>query len=237
MNKEQGVGGINYQALEFGYTPRTAPDTQRHAVAVVGAGPVGLSMALDLAQRGLKVVLIDDDHRLSTGSRAICFAKRTLDVWDRLGVGERMVQKGISWNVGRVYFKDEEVWRFDLLPEQGHRRPAFINLQQYYCEGFLHDLAASHPNIDLRWKNKAVALERHDDHVVVTVDTPDGPYTLTADWLVACDGARSPLRKMLGRERHGRIFHDRFLHADVRMQADFPPDTWFWLCPPFPPHH
>src|SRR3546814_8340974 len=107
-------------------------------------------MALDLAQRGLKVVLIDDDHRLSTGSRAICFAKRTLDVWDRLGVGERMVQKGISWNVGRVYFKDEEVWRFDLLPEQGHRRPAFINLQQYYCEGFLHDLAASHPNIDLR---------------------------------------------------------------------------------------
>src|SRR3546814_3388743 len=60
----------------------------------------------------------------STGSRAICFAKRTLDVWDRLGVGERMVQKGISWNVGRVYFKDEEVWRFDLLPEQGHRRPA-----------------------------------------------------------------------------------------------------------------
>src|SRR3546814_9906573 len=83
MNKEQGVGGINYQALEFGYTPRTAPDTQRHAVAVVGAGPVGLSMALDLAQRGLTVVLIYDDHRLSTGSRAICFVKRTPDVWDR----------------------------------------------------------------------------------------------------------------------------------------------------------
>src|SRR5690554_3640201 len=147
-------------------------------------------MALDLAQRGLKVVVIDDDCRLSAGSRAICFAKRTLDVWDRLGVGERMVKKGISWNVGRVYFKDEEVWQFDLLPEQGHRRPAFINLQQYYCEGYLYDHAASHPNIELRWKNKACAVEQHDDHVALTVETPDSSYTLTADWLVACDGAR-----------------------------------------------
>ncbi|MGB3290073.1 MAG: FAD-dependent oxidoreductase [Burkholderiaceae bacterium] len=229
------MGDIDYQALEFDYAPRSAPDTLRHAVAVAGAGPVGLSMALDLAQRGVKVVLIDDDYRLSTGSRAICFAKRTLDVWDRLGVGERMVRKGISWNVGRVYFKDDEVWRFDLLPEQGHRRPAFINLQQYYCEGFLYEQAAAHPNIDLRWKNKAVAVEQHDDHVALTVDTPDGPYTLTADWLVACDGARSPLRKMLGQESHGRVFRDRFLIADVRMQADFPTERWFWFDPPFHP--
>ncbi len=229
------MGDIDYQALEFDYASRTSPDTARHAAVIVGAGPVGLTMALDLAQRGLKVVLIDDDYRLSTGSRAICFAKRTLDVWDRLGVGERMVQKGISWNVGRVYFKDEEVWRFDLLPEQGHRRPAFINLQQYYCEGFLYERAASHPNIELRWKNKAIGLRQHADHVALTVDTPDGPYTLTADWLVACDGARSPLRKMIGQESHGRVFHDRFLIADVRMQADFPTERWFWFDPPFHP--
>ncbi len=228
------MGDIDYQALEFDCRP-VGQDGKRHPIVIVGAGPVGLSMALDLVQRGLAVLVIDDDHRLSTGSRAICFSKRTLDIWDRLGVGERMVEKGISWNVGRVFFQGEEVWRFDLLPEQGHRRPAFINLQQYYCEGFLYEQAASHPNIELRWKHKAVAVDSLDDRVNVTVDTPDGAYTLTADWLLACDGARSPLRKMIGQESHGRSFRDRFLIADVRMRADFPTERWFWFDPPFHP--
>ncbi|NYT43757.1 FAD-dependent oxidoreductase [Alcaligenaceae bacterium] len=227
---------MDYQALEFDYAPPPRDEGKRHSVVVVGAGPVGLTLALDLARRGMAVVVIDDDYRLSTGSRAICFAKRTLDIWDRLDVGERMVSKGISWNVGRVYFKDEEVWRFDLLPEQGHRRPAFINLQQYYCEGYLYEQVAAHANIDLRWKTKAVAVDQHADHVVVTVETPDGRYTLDTDWLIACDGARSPTRKMIGEESHGRIFRDRFLIADVRMQANFPTERWFWFDPPFHPN-
>ena len=227
---------IDYQALEFEYKPSVNQAGIRHGVTIVGAGPVGLSMALDLAQRGLRVVVLDDDYRLSTGSRAICFAKRTLDIWDRLGVGQRMVETGVSWNVGRVFFKDEEVWRFDLLPEQGHRRPAFINLQQYYCEGFLYEHALAHPNIELRWKNKVIEVQPHDDHVVVTVDTPDGPYTHTTDWLLACDGARSSVRRMIGQESHGRVFRDRFLIADVKMQADFPTERWFWFDPPFHPN-
>ncbi|NGM87081.1 FAD-dependent oxidoreductase [Parapusillimonas sp. SGNA-6] len=229
------MGDIDYQGLELEYKPSVPQDGTREAVVIVGAGPVGLTMALDLAARGRRVVVIDDDYRLSTGSRAICFAKRTLDIWDRLGVGQRMVDKGISWNVGRVFFKNEEVWRFDLLPEPGHRRPAFINLQQYYCEGYLYDRAAADPHIDLRWRHKAVAVAQHPDHVVVTVDTPDGPYELAADWLIACDGARSPVRRLIGQESHGRVFRDRFLIADVSMHASFPTERWFWFDPPFHP--
>ena len=128
------MGALDYQTLEFAYTP--PPDlkaaTPAHRpVVVVGAGPVGLSLAIDLAQRGQRVLLLDNDHRLSTGSRAICFAKRTLEIWDRLGVAQRMVDKGVSWSVGRVFFGSQEVYRFDMLPEPGHERPAFINLQQY----------------------------------------------------------------------------------------------------------
>ena len=230
------MGDIDYQALEFSYRPQPAQADNRHKVVIVGAGPVGLSMAIDLAQRGTKVVVIDDDYRLSTGSRAICFAKRTLDVWDRLGVGSRMVDKGVSWHVGRIFFKNEEVWRFDLLPEEGHRRPAFINLQQYYCEGFLYEQAARNPNIELRWKHKAIQVQPHDDCVDLTVDTPDGSYTLRTDWLLACDGSRSPMRKMIGMESHGRIFRDRFLIADVKMHAHFPVERWFWFDPPFHPN-
>jgi 3-(3-hydroxy-phenyl)propionate hydroxylase len=70
--------------VQFGY--RRHPDQDRsgaspaeHAVVVVGAGPVGLSLAIDLAQRGQKVVLLDDADRIGEGSRAICFSKRALE--------------------------------------------------------------------------------------------------------------------------------------------------------------
>lgn len=230
------MGDSDYQQLEFAYRPHDANDTRHRPLVVVGAGPVGLTMALDQAQRGHQVVILDDSNRLSVGSRAICFSKRALDIWDRLGVAERMTRKGVSWNVGKVFFRDQEVWRFDLLPESGHRRPAFINLQQYYCEGYLYDAVAQHPNVELRWKHKVVGVSQSDDGVAVTVSTPDGEYTTMCDWLIACDGARSSVRTMIGEESHGRTFHDRFLIADVKMEVSYPPERWFWFDPPFHPN-
>jgi 3-(3-hydroxy-phenyl)propionate hydroxylase len=132
-------------------------------VVVVGAGPVGLSLAIDLAQRGQPVVVLDNDCKLSTGSRAICFSKRTLEIWDRLGVGQPMVDKGVSWNLGKVFARDQSLYQFDLLPEAGHERPAFINLQQYYAEAYLVERALQLPLIDLRWHNKVTALAPRDD--------------------------------------------------------------------------
>ena len=231
------MGDIDYQSLQLQYRPLPPDAPTHHSAVVVGAGPVGMSMALDLAKHGHRVLVLDDDNTLSVGSRAICFAKRTLDVWDRLGVGERMVHKGVSWNVGRVFFREEEVWNFDLLPEAGHRRPAFINLQQYYCEGYLYEQCEAEPLIELRWKNRVTAVQDHEQGpVALTVETPDGTFRLTTDWLIACDGARSPMRKMLGQEAHGQIFRDRFLIADVKLQADFPAERWFWFDPPFHPN-
>ena len=230
---------VDYQKLAFDYTRHPDQDAgtpARHPAVVVGAGPVGLALAIDLAQRGIPVVLLDNDNCLSTGSRAICFAKRTLEIFDRLGCGERMVGKGVSWNVGKVFFRDEQVYSFDLLPEEGHARPAFVNLQQYYVEGYLAERAAALPAIDLRWKNKVVGVEQHDSHVTLTVDTPDGPYRLDADYVAACDGGRSAVRQLIGQESRGRVFRDRFLIADVRMDVDAPAERWFWFDPVFHPN-
>jgi 3-(3-hydroxy-phenyl)propionate hydroxylase len=229
------------QAVEFAY--RRAPEQDApgavHPVVVVGAGPVGLTLAIDLAQRGVPVVLLDNDCRLSAGSRAICFAKRTLEVWDRLGVGQPMVDKGVSWNVGRVFFGAEPVYRFDLLPEPGHERPAFINLQQYHAEAFLVARAAELPNLDLRWRHAVTALADRGSHAELVVDTPEGPYKVQAKHVVACDGSRSPLRAMLGLQTRGRVFHDRFLIADIRIEGELFPEgqaeRWFWFDPPFHP--
>src|ERR1700709_1698415 len=162
---------------QFGY--RRHPDQDRasanvaeHPVIVVGAGPVGLSLAIDLAQRGQSVVLLDDADRIGEGSRAICFSKRSLEYWDRLGVGPSMVDKGGGGGVGKIFHGDSKLYQFNLLPEQGHKRPAFINLQQFYAEAYLVDRVEQLDAIDLRWRNKVVGLEQRHDHGVLTIETP-----------------------------------------------------------------
>ncbi len=233
--------GAQVQAIEFAYQrspDQDAPAPAQHPIVVVGAGPVGLSLAIDLAQRGQRVVVLDNDCRLSSGSRAICFAKRTLEIWDRLGVGQRMVDKGVSWNVGKVFFHGAPLYEFNLLPEDGHERPAFINLQQYYAEAYLVERALQLPNIELRWHSKVAGIAPREDGAQLTIETPEGSYRIDAQWVAACDGSRSPLRQMMGLESKGRIFQDRFLIADVKMasSADFPTERWFWFDPPFHPN-
>ena len=223
-----------YPCFEYRRPPELGePAPRRHPVVVVGAGPVGLCAAIDLAQRGLPVLLLDDDDTVSIGSRGVCYAKRTLEVLDRLGCGQRLVDKGVTWNVGRTFFDTEEVFHFDLQPEAGHQRPGMINLQQYYLEEFLVARAMQLPGIDLRWKHKVLKVEPHGRGATLQVETADGGFVVEADWLVVADGARSPIRRMLGLEVEGQVFHDRFLIADVVMKADFPAERWFWFDPPF----
>src|ERR1051326_9009704 len=196
---------------QFGYRrhpdqDRSAGNPAEHPVIVVSAGPVGLSLAIDLAQRGQSVVLLDDADRIGEGSRAICFSKRSLEYWDRLGVAQRMVDKGVVWSVGKIFHGADQLYQFNLLPEQGHKMPAFINLQQFYAEAYLVDRAAQLPGIDLRWRNKVVSLEQRNDQAVLTIETPDGPYRMAARYVVACDGARSSLRRLVGADFRGAEF-------------------------------
>mgnify|MGYP003111028125 FL=1 len=210
---------------------------RRHPVVIVGGGPIGMALALDLGRKGTPVVVLDDHEGVGQGSRAICFAKRTLEICDRLGAGKAMIDKGVQWNVGKVFHGDERVFEFNLQPEDGHKAPAFINLQQPYFEKYLVDeirvAQSDGAPIEIRGRNAVTRVTPQGDHVVLDINTPDGPYQLEADWLVACDGARSPTREKLGLSFEGRVFEDNFLIADVKMKADFPTERWFWFEPPF----
>jgi 3-(3-hydroxy-phenyl)propionate hydroxylase len=225
-----------YSNPRFEY--RRSPDQQpgyiaRYPVVIVGAGPVGIAAAIDLGLRGIKTVLLDDNDTVSVGSRAVCHAKRTLEILDRYGCGDSIVDRGVRWNLGKVFFGERKVYEFNLQSESGHRRPAFINLQQYHFEELLLHRLAEIGTADVRWRNKVTAVINAEDGVELEVETPDGPYRLAADWLIAADGVKSAVRDALKLDFRGRIFHERFLIADVVMKADFPAERWFWFDPPF----
>jgi 3-(3-hydroxy-phenyl)propionate hydroxylase len=227
---------FTYPKFDFDAPPElTGGQPGHYPVVVVGAGPVGLATAIDLAQQGQQVLLLDNDDTVSIGSRGVCYAKRALEVLDRMGCGEQFVQKGVSWDVGRTFLREGEVFSFNLRPEPNHHRPGMINLQQYYLEEYLVQRARQLPNLQMRFKNEVIAVTPGDRQVSLRVETPAGAYTLGADWLVVADGARSPIRTMLGLDIEGKIFMDRFLIADVVMKADFPAERWFWFDPPFHP--
>jgi 3-(3-hydroxy-phenyl)propionate hydroxylase len=230
-----------YTYPEFAY--RQSPEqaagvVKRHPVIIIGAGPIGLTQALDLAARGVASVVLDDNNTVSIGSRAVCYAKRPLEIWDRLGLGEGYAARGIQWKVGKVFFRNDLAYQFDLLPEAHHKMPAMINLQQYYLEEELVKACDAHPLVDLRWKHKLLSLEQTsgtgDDVATLTVETPDGVFKLQADWVIAADGANSDTRRMVGADFTGHFFQDRFLIADVVIsQTNFPTERWFWFDPPF----
>jgi len=207
------------------------------SILIIGAGPIGLALALDLGLRGHKVIVLNQQTQLTDGSRAICYAKRPLEIMDRLGFGDQMVAKGVSWNIGKVFFKDKEepVYRFDLLPLKDQKMPAMVNVQQYYNEEYNIAALEKLDNVELRWGNELVELTDEQDHVLAKVKTEQGDYEIRADWLVACDGSRSATRKMLAMDFEGETFQDNFLIADVKFKKDYPTERHFWFDPPFNP--
>lgn len=235
MTAKTNKGGIPvWRDMDVTPNPTGKDDFE---VVIVGGGPVGLTLALDLGHRGRRVLVLNKRDFVAAGSKAICFSKRTLDIWNRLGVGQAMIDRGVIWNLGKVFWgsDDQPVYSFDMLPLKSQEMPGFINLQQYYCEEILIDAVVQQPNITLRWGHEVTGLAQAADGVQLDVRSDHGDYRLQAPWVVACDGSTSPVRTLLGLDFEGRIFEDNFLIADIRLKQERPSERWFWFDPPFNP--
>ncbi|KES23198.1 MULTISPECIES: FAD-dependent monooxygenase [Pseudomonas] len=212
-----------------------AAQAARHAVVIVGAGPIGLTTALDLARYGIPSVLLEAEQQVSEGSRAIVFTRRSLEILQQVGVAGRVTAAGLDWRFGNSFYRNQRVFRMEAPQDADDRFAPMTNLQQPCLEQYLVEAAQANPLIELRWGNKVTAVTQAADHARLEVDTPAGPYALEAQWVIAADGARSALRSLLGLKLEGAAYEGRFVIADIRIRLDLPTERLAFFDPPWNP--
>ena len=217
------------------WLPAAGSAQPRVPVVIVGSGPAGMVTALELARHGVPSVVLESELQVSLGSRAIVFTRRSMEILQQVGVAARMTEAGLPWRNGNSFYRGQRVFRMAAPHDPDDRFFPMLNIQQQSLEEFLVDACKAQPLIDFRWGNKVTAIAQHADHAVLTVDTPAGDYTLPADWVVAADGGRSPLRSMLDLKLEGASYEGFFVIADIRVDLPLPTERLAFFDPDWNP--
>ncbi len=225
----------DYQIYPYRRPPELNGAQSLHPVVVVGAGPVGLATALDLARQGIACVLLSAEQQVSEGSRALAYTRRSMEILQQVGVAHRISEQGLPWRFGNSYYRGQRVYRLDVPFDEDDRFAPLTNLQQQYLEQFLIEALLQQPLVDLRMGHKLLGLSQDSDRASLTVDTPDGPYEMQAQWVVACDGARSTVRQQLQLRMEGTSYEGRFVIADIRCELGLPTERLAFFDPPWNP--
>jgi 2-polyprenyl-6-methoxyphenol hydroxylase-like FAD-dependent oxidoreductase len=209
-----------------------ADETQ---VAVIGAGPVGLTLAARLAQQGVRAVLLEQAPRhLGEGSKAICMQRETLEIWARVGIGERVASRGVQWRIGRTYYGTRELFSVELPGTSADHFPPFVNISQTEVEELLLDRCRE-LGVDLRWGHRLEGLTDEGEGVRLVLATDSRPVALRTHYVVGADGAHSTVRDLIGVRFPGHSHDDHFLICDIRAQLPFPSERRFFFDPPWNP--
>lgn len=186
-------------------------------VAVVGAGPIGLTTALGLRHYGVPFVLLEAAAELSADSKAGTILTRTLEVWDRYGCVDDVLASGLRIDeiadIDRASNAPRASIRLGELALDT-RFPFVLNIPQYRLEPILAQ------DLDVLLRHRLESFEVKNDRVVLFVETPDGHREIEASHLLACDGGRSVVRDQMGATLVGGTLPERYMLVDVLVDLD-----------------
>lgn len=186
------------------------------AVLIVGAGPVGLTLALDLGRRGVECVLVERNPAPMQLPKMERCNGRTMEIYRRLGIAEAIRAAGLpSWAPMDVFLTTSlmdppiahlpcpsvDEAKADIAAHNDGTRllEPYQLISQYTLEPLLRTLAEAEPSVEVKFGCELVAFEQEDDAVVATVRSADGEtIVFRAAYLVGCDGGSSLVRKQLG---------------------------------------
>ena len=205
-------------------------------VAVIGAGPIGMTLAGRLAQRGVSVILLEQQpSQAGEGSKAICMQRETLEIWARLGIGEQVARRGVQWSVGRTYFRGRELFAVRLPVHESDHFPPFVNISQTEVEEMLLARLGELPGVELRRGHRLIGILQDSDGVTLHSETAAGERSVRVAYAVGADGAHSGVRTILGAGFPGHSFRDLFLISDIRARLPFPNERRLHFDPPWNP--
>lgn len=227
---------FQYEVYPFVRPPEMDGQAVTHPAVVVGAGPAGLVLAIQLARHGVKCVLLEAEGQVSGGSRALALTKRSMEIIEQSGAAPTFLEQARTWKDGYSFYKNHLVHHLDIPFAEDDKFAPMTNLAQCVMEKILVDEARK-LGVDLRFQTKLLAMDVGDDAVTLTLDTPEGEYRLQAEWVVGCDGARSTVRKLQGLRFEGQSFESRFVIADFNIDLDEPFGRRCYFEPPWLPGH
>jgi len=187
-------------------------------VLIIGAGPVGMTMALELARYGVKVRIVDQAAHRTDLSKALIVGSRTLELMDRAGIADKMVAAGYKVEAAHLSAAEQTIGRLTFDGVQSAYRFALM-LPQSETERILEESLAK---IGIKVDREVELLNFNDNGntVVATLRHANGTEETTeAAWLIGCDGAHSTVRQQLGKEFMGTTSPIDWVLADVHLEG------------------
>jgi 3-(3-hydroxy-phenyl)propionate hydroxylase len=215
----------------------SSPLPDRVPVLIAGGGPVGLACAALLASHGIESLVVEADDGYCSGSRAICITRRSQEIFSWFGAQGALLAKALPWTDGRSYFRGAEVLHFSMPLAPTDRYAPMVNIQQYYLEQFSDEAVRKlSGRSKVCWSSRVCGVRPDAHGVDVDVGGPDEALrTVRADWLVACDGARSKVREELGLAFEGMQYDGRYVIVDIEQKTKRGMGRLVWFDPPSNP--
>ena len=190
------------------------PNTQ---VLIVGAGPVGLFMAAELIRYGISCRIIDKNQGPSGQTRAAVIHPRTLEILDTLKLSEKFISAGVICTSTATYTKDLYLLKKNTATGLDSRFPFRLSLQQFETERILTEHLADQ-GLNIEWNTELKGLRQDSHSVIATLEAKNRfDESLTVDYLIGCDGARSTVRHLLDIRFTGLDDPSDFIIADVKI--------------------